>query len=218
MASGGGALFGDLPVDEQAAEQGVDHRRRLGQGIEQPGIAQAVAEHADQGGMQQACRQARTDAGAQARPPALELLLAEGNEVVDEVGVAFPRIAQFVGELAAQQQDGQEVALLLVAGQAGHEFHEEVAQVLQGMPGCGGVQPLGELLPARTDLVEHFVEQMALVLEVPVDRTPRHATGAGDLLEAGMGHAVAQKQLLGGGEDVFAGLFGISLGSTHIVF
>jgi len=59
------------------------------------------------------------------------------------------------------------------------------------------------------------VEQVRLVLEVPVHGAARHASVARDLIETGVGYSLVQKQPLGGGEDGDAGLLGFFFGSAH---
>ena len=73
----------------------------------------------------------------------------------------------------------------------------------------------GQGFQRQADLVEHFVEQVGLVLKVPVDRTARYTGMPGDVLQAGMGDPAFEEQLLGSREDGVAGFLRIFFGSAH---
>ncbi|MOA17062.1 hypothetical protein D3C78_1373040 [compost metagenome] len=66
-------------------------------------------------------------------------------------------------------------------------------------------------------MLEHGLEQVGLVLEVPVERAAGHAGGAGDLLKGGVGHALFEKQLFGGSQQGAARLLGFFFGAAHPV-
>ncbi len=146
-----------------------------------------------------------------------EQLLAEFDEHLHEGVVAFLRLAQFLGEFATLHQDGQDAALLLLRQQRLHGLQAEVVERAQRVAAIAAGQALGELLRRQAYLVEHLVEQVGLVLEVPVDGATGHPGGPGDLFQAGMGHALFQEQFLGGQEDGRTGFFRIFLCASHAV-
>ena len=76
-------------------------------------------------------------------------------------------------------------------------------------------QTLGELFGRQAYAVEHLVEQVGLVLEVPVQCPARHPGRPGDLLQRGVCHPLSQKQLFGGLQQLLAGLLGLLFGTTH---
>ena len=123
--------------------------------------------------------------------------------------------AQFFGEFAAMQKDGHHASLLLVPAQCADTLKAELTQRPQWLLLGAAAQPLGHLFRRQAHLVEHFVEQVSLVLEMPVHRATRHASVTGDLVEAGVRHALVEKQSLGGGEQGDSGLFGVFFGSSH---
>jgi len=83
--------------------------------------------------MQRQCRQARRDAGPQAGRGVAQQVLAQIDELVDEGVMSLFGLAQLVGEFALVQQDGEDPALLLVAGQGADGLDRQVAQGDQGL-------------------------------------------------------------------------------------
>ena len=83
--------------------------------------------------MQRARGQARGDAGVQVRLHLWqgELLFAQVNELIDEGLVTLLGLAQFLGELAAAQQYGEDAPALFVEHQIGHGLYAQIAQQLQ---------------------------------------------------------------------------------------
>src|SRR5262249_32391371 len=63
--------------------------------------------------------------------------------------------------------------------------------------------------------VANGAKQVALSLEVPINRAARHARFTGDHLEAAAREAVALEAAQGGGEDPPSGLLRLLLGSSH---
>ena len=113
------------------------------------------------------------------------------------------------------QQDGEDAPALLVARQIFDGLDAQVAQRQQRVASGGVAQALGQLFGRQAHLAEQFVEQMGLVLEMPVHRAAGHAGGLGDLLQGAVRHPFFQEQQLGRGEDRGAGLLGLFFGSAH---
>jgi len=70
-------------------------------------------------------------------------------------------------------------------------------------------------LQRQRDAVEHRVEEVGLVAEVPVHRAARDAGRARDLLQRGARHAAALEFALGHVEDARAGALGVLLGASR---
>src|SRR5690606_329658 len=94
----------------------------------------------------------------------------------------------------------------------------------QGMDGAGPQRlqrvpaPLlaarGHRLGGQGDAVHHGGDEIALVLEMPVDRPARHARVARDVLERGPRDAVAAEDALGGVEYAVARFARVVLGPS----
>ncbi|MOA38379.1 hypothetical protein D3C78_1600570 [compost metagenome] len=72
-----------------------------------------------------------------------------------------------------------------------------------------------QLLRRQAHLVEQIVEQVSLVLEVPVHRAARHPRRLGDLFEAGIRHPLLQEQTFRRIQNPLTGFFGIFFCSSH---
>jgi len=59
------------------------------------------------------------------------------------------------------------------------------------------------------------VEQVGLVLEVPVNRAARYTGMPGNVLQAGVGDPAFEEQLFGRREDGVAGFLRVFFGSAH---
>ena len=129
--------------------------------------------------------------------------------------MALFRFAQFVGEFATVQEDGHDPALLLIPAQGTDAFDTEFIQRPQRLLLSAAAKPLGHLFRGQANLVEHFVKQMRLVLEMPVHGAAGHAGIAGNLVETGVRHTLVEKQPLGRGEQGNTGLFGVFFSSSH---
>ncbi|MCY1182690.1 hypothetical protein D9M73_232620 [compost metagenome] len=48
-------------------------------------------------------------------------------------------------------------------------------------------EALGQLIPWQSGTVEHRIEQLGFILEMPIDRSARQPCSLGDLLKGGLG-------------------------------
>jgi len=110
--------------------------------------------------------------------------------------VALAHLAERVGVLHFLGRDLEHAPRLRVGGRAAQRPQQRRPQarqrVLAGRAGClvaGALQRQG-------DPVHHRVEQVGLVLEVPVDCTAGGAGGRGDVLQRGARDALGLEQTL----------------------
>ncbi|MNP38221.1 hypothetical protein D3C76_1317180 [compost metagenome] len=113
------------------------------------------------------------------------------------------------------QQDVEDPPALLVPCQVDDGLQAEVAQRQHRVLVTAAAQALDHLLLGQAHLGQHLVEQVGLVLEMPVDRATGHAGGAGDLFEGGVGHAIFEEKVLGGVKDRATGFLGFFFRSAH---
>ncbi|MCY1183797.1 hypothetical protein D9M73_244450 [compost metagenome] len=124
-------------------------------------------------------------------------------------------VAQFIGEFAALQEDGEHPPALLVAGEVFHHFHAQVEQRLQRIVPAASRQAQRQLFRRQAHLVEQVVEQMSLVLEVPIHCSARHPRRLGDLFEAGVRHSPLEEQSFRRIQNRLTSFFGIFFCSSH---
>ena len=95
------------------------------------------------------------------------------------------------------------------------EVNRQFAQHVQGIRAFPR-QHLGQLgLERIEDPLDHGIEKVGLVLEVPVDGSTGHSGGGGDLGQRGPAHAALLEDALRGIEDGVAGLQRLFLGLSH---
>lgn len=94
-------------------------------------------------------------------------------------------------------------------------IQRRVHQVVQRVRAVRGVQRIQAVFEGQRRARHHGVEQVGLVLEVPVDRPSRDPGFARNVLQRGARHALPREQGFGGIEQGLAGLEGVFLGAAH---
>ncbi|MCY1450623.1 hypothetical protein D9M71_674470 [compost metagenome] len=92
--------------------------------------------------------------------------------------------------------------------------HHQLVHAPEGIGLVLAFAGAGQLLQRRTDALEHGLEQVVLVLEMPVDGASADPRGSGDFRQRGTGNALLVKYPLSGIEYLHAGFFGFLFGTS----
>ncbi|MCY1384420.1 hypothetical protein D9M71_597110 [compost metagenome] len=112
--------------------------------------------------------------------------LGKLDKLLDEGIVSLLGLTQLLGELAAIKQDGEDASLAFVAGKILDDVDAAVAQRQHRVAGTVVGEQRRHALWRQAHLIKHLVEQVGLVLEMPVHRAPGHPCLASDGVQAGV--------------------------------
>ena len=151
------------------------------------------------------------------------VLQAQGSVLTNKYAEGYPGRRYYGGcewvdvaeHLAVVDQDGVDPAIAgsLQALETAQAGQADRLQRRVGEPRVADL--LHQLLEGHAHPAEHRLEEVRLVLEVPVDGASRHARVTGDLLQGGAGHALLEEHLLGGVEQGLACRGGFGLGLSR---
>jgi len=119
--------------------------------------------------------------------------------------------------LAAAGQDGEDALALLILCQGDEALDRRLLDQAQRVGVAVGHRPLDDILRWQLHALVQCLEQLDLVLEVPVDGAPGHPGRVGDQLQRGARHPVHEEQPLRCVQNLLPGLFRLGLGAAcHI--
>jgi hypothetical protein len=113
-------------------------------------------------------------------------------------------------------RDLEHAARLRMVGGEAQGLHQAALDVLDGIVvHRAGAAPAERFFQRHAGALHHRVEEVGLVLEVPVDGTPGDFGGLRDVVKRGAGDAAALEQQFRRIEDAVAGGEGVFFGTAN---
>ncbi|CAM2152018.1 hypothetical protein PT2222_270088 [Paraburkholderia tropica] len=195
-------------TETQRVEHRFDEPFGIARHVERVGQDRHVAQRARDERMQHARGARRVEVGGQlALGHRVAQAFLDAHQPLAHIALmARHHRAHFLDEFALQKQDLEHAAAARVAGRIAQT---ERAQILDAPErvGLARIDRGGlEFVERQDHTVEHRREQIALVLEMPVDRAARHAGGLRNVGKRCARNAFFKKDVFGGVENAVARL------------